>query len=180
MLVEQLRHGLHAPFPSPTPRFRADDLFLAHPVFAYFPHPSTPQAACPRGFSLPAPAFAGVTVLRRDKFAPMAWHRRTARGHRVPPRQREEAVQGGIAAPCPAARSVTADHPSGRGVASVHGRNDVRPPIGGRSQLFRNDVRRRRRTRGEAFRPWPVGNLSGHEPPLDLRRERAFRRRPTP
>jgi hypothetical protein len=38
----------------------------------------------------------------------------------------------------------------------------------------------RRRTRGEAFRPWPVCNRSGHEPPLDPRRERAFRRRPTP
>jgi len=25
----------------------------------------------------------------------------------------------------------------------------------------------RRRTRGEAFRPWPAGNPSGHEPSLD-------------
>ena len=81
-------------------------------------------------------------------------------------------------APCPAARSVAAGHPSWRGVTSVHGREDSRPPIGGRSQLFMTDARRRRRTRGEAFHPWPVGELSGHEPPLAPRRERAFRRRP--
>ena len=56
-----------------------------------------------------------------------------------PLRRREEAVQGGIAALGPAARSVAADHPSGRGVPSVHGRRDPRPPIGGRSQLFRKD-----------------------------------------
>jgi hypothetical protein len=109
-----------------------------------------------------------------------AWHRRIARGHRAAPRRREEAVQGVIAAPGPAARSVATDHPSGRGVTSVHGWNDFRPPIGGRSQPFMNDARHRRRSRGAAFRPWPVGDLPGHEPPLDPRRERACQWRPTP
>ena len=66
------------------------------------------------------------------------------------------------------------------GVTAVHGREDFRPPIGGQSQLFRNDAGRRHGTRGEAFRPWSVCSPSGHEPLLDPRRGRAFRRRPTP
>jgi hypothetical protein len=80
--------------------------------------------------------------------------------------EREEAVQGVIAAPGPAARSVAADHPSGRGVTSVHGRRDFRPPIGGRSLLFMNGARRRRQTRGQALRPGPVRSLCGPEPSL--------------
>ncbi len=74
--------------------------------------------------------------------------------------------RGGIAASCLAARSVASDHPSGRGVTSVHGRTDFKPPIGGRSRLFGKDAGRRRRIRGEAFRPGPVGSLSGPEPLL--------------
>ena len=95
-------------------------------------------------------------------------------------RRREEAVQGVIATPRPAARSVAADHPSGRRVTSVHGRRDFRPPIGGRSRLSMNAAGHRRRTRGEAFRLWPVWSLSGHEPPLESRWERAFRQVPAP
>jgi hypothetical protein len=57
------------------------------------------------------------------------------------------AVQGVIAAPRPAARSVAPGHPSWRGVRSVHGRKDFGPPIGGRSQLFRL-IR--------FFRTWPA------------------------
>ena len=78
------------------------------------------------------------------------------RGHRAPPKRREEAVQEGIAVSRPAARSVASDHPSGRGVTSVHGRENLRPPISGRSRLFTKEARGRRRTRSEAFRPGPV------------------------
>jgi hypothetical protein len=42
--------------------------------------------------------------------------------------RREEAVQGGIAASGPAARSVASGHPSWRGVTSVHGRGSEGQP----------------------------------------------------
>jgi hypothetical protein len=69
----------------------------AHPVLAYIHHPSTPRAAGPRDFSPYANSMASENRPRASC---------------APLRRREEAVQGVIAVPCPAARSVAADHPS--------------------------------------------------------------------